>query len=120
MGMGLFRLPILKPFKTFIKPESCYLCVPVVRREDVQKFLKKIPSEGFHIFFDGALVCNSDQTEVIYAQPIEKDLLVEICGLAHSRGLTLELFSKTHFFVECESLLAKVHCELMNFEYHGS
>ena len=82
------------------------------------KVLEKLPSEGFHIFFDGALVCNSDQTEVIYTQPIEKDLLVEICNLTRLRGLTLELFSKTHFFVECESPLAKVHSDLMNFEYN--
>ena len=81
------------------------------------KVLKRFPSEGFHIFFDGALVCNADQTEVIYAKPIEKDLLLEVCGLAQLYRLTLELFSKTDFFVEHESPLAKGHSELLGFEY---
>ena len=79
--------------------------------------LKKLPSDGFHIFFDGALVCNSDQTKVIYTQPIAKDLLGKICGMAHSYGMTLELFSTAHFFVESESPLAKVHSELMSFNF---
>ena len=82
-----------------------------------QQVLKKISTDGFHIFFDGALVCNADQSEVIYAQPIEKDILVEVCGLAKSCNLTLELFSKTGFFVERESLLAKVHSELKSFNF---
>jgi hydroxymethylpyrimidine pyrophosphatase-like HAD family hydrolase len=55
------------------------------------KVLEKLPFGGFHIFFDGALVCNSDQTKVIYAKPIEKDLLAEICNLTRLCGLTLEL-----------------------------
>ena len=81
------------------------------------KVLKRLSSDGFHIFFDGALVCNTDQSEVIYARPIAKDLLGEICGMTHSYGMTLELFSKAHFFVERESPLAKVHSELMNFNF---
>jgi len=81
-----------------------------------QKVLERLPSKNYHIFFDGALVCNSDQTEVIYAQPIKKDSLVEICSLAHLHGLTLELFIKAHYFVEHESPLAKVHSQLMSLE----
>jgi Cof subfamily protein (haloacid dehalogenase superfamily) len=80
-----------------------------------QKVLERLSPDGFHIFFDGALVCNADQSVVIYARPITKDLLMEICDIAHSYGMTLELFSKAQFFVECESPLAKVHSELMNF-----
>jgi Cof subfamily protein (haloacid dehalogenase superfamily) len=82
-----------------------------------QKVLDRLPSNSFHIFFDGALVCNADQSEVIYARPITRDLLGEICNMAHSYGMNLELFSKAHFFVECESPLAKVHSELMNFNF---
>ena len=81
------------------------------------KVLKRFPSEGFHIFFDGALVCNADQTEVIYARPITKDLLEKICNMAHSYGMTLELFSKAQYFVECEDPLAKVHSDLMDFKF---
>ena len=80
------------------------------------KVFEKLPTKGFHVFFDGALVCNSKQTEVIYSQPIKKELLAEICGLAHSYGLTLELFSNTRFYIEHESMLAIIHSELLKFE----
>ena len=80
------------------------------------KVFEKLPTKGFHVFFDGALVCNSKQTEVIYSQPIKKELLAEICGLAHSYGLTLELFSNTRFYIEHESILAIIHSELLKFE----
>jgi Cof subfamily protein (haloacid dehalogenase superfamily) len=82
-----------------------------------QKVLERLPSDSFHIFFDGALVCNANQTEVIYAKPIEKELLLEVCGLAQLYRLTLELFSKKEFFVAHESPLAKEHSELLGFEY---
>jgi Cof subfamily protein (haloacid dehalogenase superfamily) len=82
-----------------------------------QKVLDRIPSDSFHIFFDGALVCNADLSEVIYARPITKDLVGEICNMAHSYGMTLELFSKAQFFVEYEDPLAKVHSDLMNFKF---
>ena len=78
--------------------------------------LQEMPADGFHVFFDGALVCNSDQTEVIYSRPIKKELLNIICALAHEYGLTLELFSSTHFFVEHEHPLAQIHSDLLKFE----
>ena len=77
--------------------------------------LTKLPLGGYHIFFDGALVCNADQTEVVYSQTIKQELLGKIYNLAHKHKLTLELFSKDSFFVECESPLVKVHSELMGF-----
>ena len=78
--------------------------------------LQKMPADGFHVFFDGALVCNSNQTEIIYSRPIKKELLGEICALAHEHGLTLELFSSTHFYVEHEHTLAQIHSDLLKFE----
>jgi Cof subfamily protein (haloacid dehalogenase superfamily) len=78
--------------------------------------LQKMPADGFHVFFDGALVCNADQTEVIYSRPIKKELLNKICTLAHEYGLTLELFSGTHFYAEQEHSLAQIHSDLLKFE----
>jgi Cof subfamily protein (haloacid dehalogenase superfamily) len=78
--------------------------------------LQEMPTDGFHVFFDGALVCNSNQTEIIYSRPIKKELLGEICALAQEHGLTLELFSSTCFYVEQEHTLAQIHSDLLNFE----
>jgi Cof subfamily protein (haloacid dehalogenase superfamily) len=80
------------------------------------RVLEKLPSEGYHVFFDGALVCDSNQTKVIYSQPIKKGLLGQIYSLASSYGLTLELFSSTHFYIERESTLATIHSDLLKFK----
>ncbi len=78
--------------------------------------LQEMPAEGFHVFFDGALVCNSDRTKVIYSRPIKKELLNKICALALDHGLTLELFSSTCFYVERAHTLAQIHSDLLKFE----
>jgi Cof subfamily protein (haloacid dehalogenase superfamily) len=82
-----------------------------------QAVLTQMPAEGFHIFFEGALVCNSTLTEIIYSRSIDKQRLAEIRNLAHLDNLTLELFSPTGYFVERESALATAHSEMMGFGY---
>jgi Cof subfamily protein (haloacid dehalogenase superfamily) len=79
--------------------------------------LEQLPEEGFHIFFDGALVCNSSLTEIIYSRSIDKQRLAEIRNLANLDNLTLELFSPTGYFVERDNSLAAAHSELMGFGY---
>jgi Cof subfamily protein (haloacid dehalogenase superfamily) len=80
------------------------------------KILDKMRIEGFHIFFDGALVTSSDLKEDIYVQPLDKNLLRPVCNLAKYHGLTLELFSQTQFFVDELTPLADLHSRLMNFQ----
>ena len=79
------------------------------------KILDRLSMDGFHIFFDGALVTNSRLNETIYIQQIEEKLLRQVCSLAQSNGVNLELFSQTRFFIRQQNLLADVHGELMNF-----
>jgi Cof subfamily protein (haloacid dehalogenase superfamily) len=79
--------------------------------------LLNFPSEGYHIFFDGALICNADQTETIFARTIDKKRLADICNLAHLDGVTLELFSQTGYFVEQSSALASLHSHLMKVDW---
>jgi Cof subfamily protein (haloacid dehalogenase superfamily) len=73
----------------------------------------KIPLGGFHIFFDGALVCNADQTEVIYSQPVPEESLRQACSLILAQKMSLELFSSTQYFVQEESQPTRDHAALM-------
>ena len=79
--------------------------------------LGNIPSGGYHIFFDGALVCDSTFIQTIYSCPIEKELLKQVIELAYSKGLALELFSSTGYFVESDNPLAAIHRDLMQLEW---
>jgi hypothetical protein len=79
--------------------------------------LKKLPCSGYHIFFDGALVCDSTLVQTIYSRPIENELLNQVIDLAHLHGLALELFSSTGYFIERDSPLAAMHRDLMQLEW---
>jgi Cof subfamily protein (haloacid dehalogenase superfamily) len=79
------------------------------------KVLEELSLDGLHIFFDGALVCNSDQTEEIYSRPVRADLMQKVCEFAQSYDLALELFTPTRFFISHESGSAAVHSQLMHY-----
>ncbi len=70
---------------------------------------------GFHIFFDGALVCNADQSEVVYSRPLPAGYVKQVCDFARDEDLTLELFTILDFFISRDSLPARVHSELMQY-----
>jgi hypothetical protein len=79
--------------------------------------LENFPTEGFHIFFDGALVCNAEQTETIFARTIDIKRLAAIRNLAQLDNVTLELFSPTGYFVERGSPQASLHSHLLRLDW---
>jgi 5-amino-6-(5-phospho-D-ribitylamino)uracil phosphatase len=79
------------------------------------KVLEELSLDGFHIFFDGALVCNTDQTQEIYSRPVRADLMLKVCDFARINDLALELFTPTQFFISHQSAPAAVHSQLMHY-----
>jgi len=79
------------------------------------KILDRLSMDGFHIFFDGALVTDSTLSEEIYIKPIGSELVRQICTLASYNEITLELFSKAGFFIGSPNPLADIHGRLMSF-----
>jgi 5-amino-6-(5-phospho-D-ribitylamino)uracil phosphatase len=61
--------------------------------------LNKLSLDGYHIFCDGALVCDSSFNEEVYSQPIDAEIVRKACRAAISRQVQLELFSGTRYFV---------------------
>jgi hypothetical protein len=80
------------------------------------KVLDRLSMDGFHIFFDGALVTDSTLTEEIYIKPIGSELVKQICTLASYNEITMELFSKSGFFISSPKPLADIHGQLLNFK----
>ncbi len=76
--------------------------------------LKELALDGFHVFFDGALVCNNIQDEEVYAQPIGSELVRDAIAFSQRNGIPLELYSATHYFVEQESWRTDIHTEFFN------
>ena len=55
--------------------------------------------DGYHIFFDGALVCNRELDREVYSQPIAAEIVKRASEAALEDGVPLDLFSRTHYFV---------------------
>jgi Cof subfamily protein (haloacid dehalogenase superfamily) len=78
------------------------LCTGRVTRA-CESILSQLSLDGFHIFFDGALVFDPIQNREIYSHPIESRLVKETCQAALSCGAQIEFFSAARYFSDKES-----------------
>ena len=78
------------------------LCTGRVTRA-CKEILTQLSLDGFHIFFDGALVCDPVQYLEIYSQPIEPRLVREASEAALSCEAQIEFFSPGKYFSDKES-----------------
>jgi len=65
--------------------------------------IKQLALDGYHMFFDGALVINPEKGEEVYVKPISKELVRQTVEFAHLNGINLDFYSATHFFIEQET-----------------
>ena len=67
------------------------------------KILDLLELDGYHIFADGALVYNPETGREVYAEPISREMVRQIVDYAHREGITFDLYSVSHFFIERET-----------------
>ena len=68
-----------------------------------RKIISQLALDGYHIFFDGALVANPKTGEEVYVEPIERQLVREVVEYRHQQQIDLDLYSSARFFVERET-----------------
>lgn len=76
--------------------------------------LDQLALDGYHIFFDGALVSNLGNE--IYAEPLDKEVVREAIDFARSLDIDLELYSVAHYFVERETWSTGAHRQFFGLE----
>jgi len=72
--------------------------------------------DGYHTFFDGALVANPDTGEEVYVQPVLPEVVREISEFVRGRDMMLDLYSTTRFFVERENWSVEVRRNFFGLE----
>lgn len=82
--------------------------------QSCRPIIDRLALDGYHIFFDGALVSNL--VEEVYAEPLDSRVVREAIEFARQNDTYLELYSLTRFFVERESWATKIHREFFNLE----
>ena len=65
--------------------------------------INQLSLDGYHMFFDGALVINSNQNKEVYVQPISKAVMRQAVEFAHLNEIDIEFYSSTQYFAERES-----------------
>jgi len=80
-------------------------CLPII---------DQLSLDGYHIFFDGALVSNLG--EEVYAEPLDRGVVREAVEFVQRNDIYLELYSVTHYFVEWENWATEIHRQYFKLE----
>jgi 5-amino-6-(5-phospho-D-ribitylamino)uracil phosphatase len=80
-----------------------------------QKVLTQLGLDGYHTFFDGALVINPETAKVVYSQEMEPGVLLEAISWSSKNNMDIDLYSETKYFAAHESWSAQVHRDFFNF-----
>ncbi len=80
------------------------------------KILRQLSLDGYHMFFDGALVCNPEKGEEVYVEPISEELVRQMIEFAHLNEINFDLFSTTNYFVERETWVSDIRRDFFGLE----
>ena len=78
--------------------------------------IDQLKLDGYHIFFDGALVSNPGQDTGVYVQPLSKEIVKQAVKFARLNDIYLELYSATDYFVEQKAKATYIHRQLLGIE----
>jgi Cof subfamily protein (haloacid dehalogenase superfamily) len=82
--------------------------------EGCRSIIDQLSLDGYHVFFDGALVSNLG--EEVYVEHLDRGVVREAIEFAHLRNIDLELYSMTHYFVERETWSTDAHRRFFGIE----
>lgn len=80
------------------------------------RIINQLSLDGYHVFFDGALVGNPEKGDEVYVKPISEGLVKEIIEFVHRNEINLDLYSATHFFVEQESWVSDIRRQFFGLQ----
>jgi 5-amino-6-(5-phospho-D-ribitylamino)uracil phosphatase len=80
-----------------------------------QNVLTQLGLDGYHTFFDGALVINPETAKVIYSQELEPRVLLRAISWSRANEMDIDLYSETKYFAARENWSTQVHRDFFNF-----
>ena len=80
------------------------------------RVIEQLALDGYHMFFDGALVSDPATHQEIYAQPISEDIVRQAADFARRNEVSLEFYSSTHYFAEHETWATEIRRRLFSIE----
>ena len=80
------------------------------------KIINQLSLDGYHMFFDGALVTDPEHNKEVYVQLINSKLVEEAVEYSRLNDINLELFSATEYFMERESWASDIRRKYFGIE----
>jgi Cof subfamily protein (haloacid dehalogenase superfamily) len=76
--------------------------------------IDELSLDGYHIFFDGALVSGPDKE--LYVEPLGKGIVKKMVEFVRENDIYLELYSTKDYFVEWENWATEIHRQYFKLE----
>lgn len=73
-----------------------------------RKIINELGLDGYHVFFDGALVSDPHTGEEVYVRTISRSLVGEAVEFVHRDNVIFDLFSATGYFAEKETWVTDI------------
>ena len=80
------------------------------------RLLNQLELDGYHMFFDGALVYSPENDEEVYVDSISADIIGEMIEYSQKIQLDFDLYSITHFFAERESRATEIRRDFFKLD----
>ncbi len=80
------------------------------------KILSWLALDGYHIFFDGALVCNPETGEEVYADPINKEIVRQMAEYLGRIEINMDFYSASRYFIERETWATEIRRTFFGLE----
>lgn len=68
-----------------------------------KRIIDQLSLDGYHVFFDGALVCNLEEGKEVYAEPVDKMVVKQAVEFTRANKVNLDFYSATRYFIERET-----------------
>jgi len=78
------------------------------------RIIDQLELDGYHVFFDGALVADPARDEEVCAWPIDKELVRQAVEFARLNEISLELYSTTQYYIEYETWATDIRRKFFN------
>ena len=78
--------------------------------------MRQLLLDGYHIFFDGALVSNPENGKEVYVKPISEELVRQIVEFVHQNEIGIDFYSATHYFAEGETWATDIRRRFFGIE----
>jgi Cof subfamily protein (haloacid dehalogenase superfamily) len=81
-----------------------------------RRIIEQLSLDGYHIFFDGALVSNSTNSDHVHIRPVAKELIKEMVEFAETNDIDLELASAARYFAARETWSTEIKRNVFDIE----